>query len=178
LWADDPRPRPPVPLPATREALRAVREGMYRAVNEAGGTGHAHIHLANAGDLVLLGKTGSAEATVGPVVEWIFTCRFPDGSADEIIAANKTDLLLRHPAATIVESRPFRRYPTEDMDPTHAWFVGYLTSRSRYLESSAGGKLNVAVAVLIEYGGRGGGVAAPLGGEIVQLLINMQDTTK
>lgn len=180
LWADDPRPRPASPLPVTRSALRAVREGMYRVVNSPGGTAHSHIHLANEGNHVLLGKTGSAETQQGPVVERIFVCQFPDGSADELVAANRVDLLLKYPKAReakILEVRPYRRFPTEEMDPAHAWFVGYLTTRGRYLESSTGGELNVALVVLIEFGGRGGGVAAPVAGEIVQAMLDMQNGT-
>lgn len=177
LWADDPRPRPAVKFPATPEALRVVREGMYRAVNEPHGTAYEHIHLENTGELVLLGKTGSAETQVGAIVERIFVCRFPDGSEDELVAANEVDLVRRYPqtrGATIVQRRTFRYWPTEEMDPTHAWFAGYLTSRDRYLESSAGGRLNVALIVLIEFGGRGGGVAAPVAGDIVQAMLEMQ----
>ncbi|HQA43339.1 MAG TPA: penicillin-binding transpeptidase domain-containing protein [Phycisphaerae bacterium] len=181
LWADDPRERKPVPLPVVPEALRVVREGMYRVVNEPGGTAYTHIHLENTGDLVLLGKTGSAETQVGAIVERIFVCRFPDGSEDEFVAANEVDLYLKYPqtrAAKILERRAFRYWPTEEMDPTHAWFAGYLTARDRYLESSSGGRLNVALVVLIEFGGRGGGVAAPVAGEIVQEMINMQGGTR
>lgn len=177
LWADDPQPRPAVPLTASRDALRAVRLGMYRAANEEHGTAYNHIHLTNTGDLVLLGKTGSAETGQGRVVEWIFDCRYADGSLDELVAANKTDLFLRYPRtrrAVEIKARSYQEFPTREMDPTHAWFAGYLTPQSRYLESSSGGRLNVAFAVLIEFGGRGGAVAAPVAGEIVQAMIDMQ----
>lgn len=113
LWPDNPNQRQPsTVLPVNPSAWRIIREGLYRAVNREGGTAYRTARLQNAGEYVLLGKTGSAEV--------------------------RKD------------------------HPTYSLFIGYLTRRGRYLENVTDDAGCVAIAVIIEYGGHGGEVAAPI----------------
>lgn len=158
VWANDPAPRPEaVRLNVPDSAWRIVREGLYRTVNEPGGTAYRDGKLAEPGGFVLLGKTGSAE---GYPPEWFYTCRFPDGTVREIRARNQRTLLSDYPP----ERRPTvlsQRKPPE-YEQTHGWFVGYLVPRDRYLQDVTGGDMRIAIAVVVEYAGHGGEVAVPV----------------
>lgn len=170
IWPDDPRPRPTgykLPIPAAH--WRLVREGMYKVVNEQGGTAYGPLRakLSGAEEFVLLGKTGSAEA---PALEWLYRCRFPDGREQTIKAPSFRELLDRYPDGQKPEylgQEPAAEYPT------HGWFVGYLTTRGKYLEPAGDGEVDVAIAVIIEYAGHGGAVAAPVARDIIQAMITL-----
>ncbi|MHC4445387.1 MAG: penicillin-binding transpeptidase domain-containing protein [Planctomycetota bacterium] len=124
IWADDRRPREAVELPISKRNWRIAREGMYRVVNEPGGTayGPEKADFYQDPDFVMLGKTGSAELV--------------------------------------------------NRDETHAWFVGYLASRAGYLEDADDSEMNIALAVILEFGGHGGRVASPVAGDIVRFILN------
>jgi cell division protein FtsI/penicillin-binding protein 2 len=169
LWADDPSPRPSTRLPVPQEAWRLIREGMFQVINAYGGTAYQHARLTGVGDYVLLGKTGSAQAP-RHVLERLYTCHFPD-RVEEIPAPDRQTLARQFPEATIAGGRPYRTWPPADVDATHAWFAGYLTSRSHYLEPSNAGNLNVAIVVLIEYGEHGGAVAGPVALEMIRTVL-------
>ncbi len=174
IWADDPDPRPANKLPIPDSVWRDVREGMFRVVNEPRGTAYEHARLTDAGDYILLGKTGSAEGR-RRVAERRYTLRFPDGSGREETAASRRAMLERFPSAEITDQRPYHYWPPEGVDtPTHAWFTGYITSRSHYLESDNGNDLNVAMAVIVEYGGHGGAGAGPLALSIAKSVLRRQ----
>ncbi|UCD29355.1 MAG: hypothetical protein JSV03_02410 [Planctomycetota bacterium] len=123
IWADDPKPRTANRLSISQQYWRIVREGMYKVVNEPGGTafGRERADFDDHPVYVLLGKTGSAEAP-----------------------------------------------PHEQ---AHAWFVGYLAERSHYLDDANHSDMNVALALIIEYGGHGGEVAAPVAGDMVRTIM-------
>ena len=163
LWADDPSPRPGVRLPIPDGAWRLAREGMYRTVHVAGGTAYKAFHDAELelGDLVVLGKTGSATAN-RKIVERLYTCHFPDGATREVTARNREQVQRQFPEAKIVGGRAATLWPPPEVEPTHAWFAGYVTTRDRYLESGGNGGFCIAFAVIVEYGGHGGTGAAPL----------------
>jgi len=161
IRVDGPEPRPAIRLPVPDEYWRIVRRGMYQVVNEDGGTAFPHACLTDTGDYVLLGKTGSAEP---PPQESLYTCRFPDGRTETLRARNLRELLARYPGhlkPEITSQTPAAEYPT------HAWFVGYLTSRQRCEASVSGSDFSIAIAVVIEYAGHGGQVAGPVAREMV-----------
>lgn len=163
LWADDPSPRPGVRLAIPDGAWRLAREGMYRTVHALGGTAYKAFHDADLelGEYVILGKTGSATAN-RKIVERLYTCHFPDGATREVTARSREQVERQFPEATIVGGRAATLWPPPDVEPTHAWFAGYVTSRDRYLDSGDNGDCRIAFAVIIEYGGHGGTGAAPL----------------
>lgn len=176
LRLDDPEPRPPTDLPISPAHWRIVREGMYKAVNEYGGTayGPEKATLEDA-EYVLLGKTGTAEER-GRTVEWQFTCRFPDGQVNTIVAANRDELLADYEPGLrpeIIGRQSFIRVPADEEDPTHAWFAGYLVLRRSALQpATAPGSL--AIAVVIEYGGHGGAVASPVARDVLRDALRLR----
>ena len=173
--AEDRWPRPSHQLNIPESVWRTVREGMYQVVNTKGGTafGPKKGELEDAGHYVLLGKTGSAEAPRRPLKRR-YTCHFPDGDIKHVIAASEADVLKQYPDVRITGFRTVHFWPEQDPPPTHAWFVGYLTSKSRYLEPANSADLNVAIAVVIEYSGHGGDVAAPVAKRMIQSVIHRQ----
>ncbi len=176
LWVDDPRPRPaqaprsPAGRPITDQAWRMAREGMFRAVNVKGGTGFENARLTDAGDYILLGKTGTAEGSRR--IQRYYTIHLPDGSTKEDVGYSRSEVQRRYRGANVVaQERIANSYPPPEFNPTHAWFAGYLTTRQRYLEPTSGGRMNVAIAVLIEYAGHGGEAAAPVALEMIRAVL-------
>ena len=167
LWANDPTSPPePAELPISREAWRIVREGMFRAVNAEGGTAYGTDKLRDLGPYVLLGKTGSAE--VSPP-EWIYTCRFPNGAVESYRSRTAKSLVQQWAP----DERPeiIGRTAPAEYDQTHGWFIGYLAPRGRYLEPVTSADLSIAVAVVVEYAGHGGEVAAPIAADLVDAAL-------
>lgn len=167
LWANDPRPAAePTQLPIDREAWRTVRDGMYQAVNAQGGTAFGTEQLRGLGPYVVLGKTGSAE--VSPP-EWIYTCRFPNGAVESYRSRTAKSLVEQWAP----EQRPeiVNRTCPPEYDRTHGWFIGYLAPRGRYLEPVTSADLSIAVAVVVEYAGHGGEVAAPIAADLIDAAL-------
>jgi penicillin-binding protein 2 len=169
IWLDDPSPRPAESLPVAENHWRIVRRGMHDAVNEPGGTAYEGGRLEGVGDLVLLGKTGSAEPAPQ---ESLYTCRFPDGRVEVVRARNIHDLY----AQFATDRRPEVLDQQEAAEyPTHGWFVGYLAPRSSYEQPVTSRRLSVAIAVVIEYAGHGGDVAAPVARDMMRFVIERQE---
>lgn len=173
LWLDDPAPKSATPLPIPSAHWRLVREGMYKAVNEHGGTAYGPDRATiDDPEYTFLGKTGSAEAR-GQTVEWTYVCHFPDGRVEEIIAGSRESLLARYPDGQqpkITGWRWHKRYPPGD-PPTHSWFVGYLAPKGRYQQAITDESGAFAIAVVVEYCGHGGEVAAPLAREMINSVL-------
>jgi penicillin-binding protein 2 len=170
IWPDNPGPlSESYELPIAAAHWRLVREGMYKVVNEQGGTAYGPLRakLTGADEFVLLGKTGSAEA---PPLESLYRCRFPDGSEKTIRGRTFREVRSRYP-----EGQKPEYISQEDAQayPTHGWFIGYLTSKGQYLEPAVNGELDVAIAVMIEYAGHGGAVAAPVARDMLQAMITL-----
>lgn len=152
-------------------ALRALRAGMWRVVNETGGTG-ARARLSSR-DLELCGKTGSAQA-VARVITQRFFLEFPDGRREERVAATVQDALAEfgdHPPR-VVGWRAAERFPPwepgEPM-PSHAWFIGYTQPKGTPRGAAPRGRC-YAISVLVEFGGSGGRVAGPIARQIAEVL--------
>ena len=169
IWADDPDPRPAKRIDIPEQYWGIVREGMYEVVNKPGGTAYETGRLTDAGDYVLLGKTGSAEP---PPQVSLYTCRFPDGREEVIEARNQRELFARYQAndrPVVLAQEPAAKYPT------HGWFVGYLAPKDRYLQPANHDHLSIAIAVLIEYAGHGGEVAAPVARDMLGELLDRHE---
>ncbi|MEK6645019.1 MAG: penicillin-binding transpeptidase domain-containing protein [Planctomycetota bacterium] len=179
LVANDGRPRPPVAFPkVSPQAWQIMRKGLYRCVNEEGGTAFKYAHM---NELQICGKTGSAEC-VPRIIERRYTFNVPIGEgttetrsieAPTIEAAREW---LGIPTSVACISREItRRWPEAETAkvesvgpdgagakiPTHAWFAGFAPYHQP----------RVAVAVIIEFGGGGGSTAGPAAKAIFEALL-------
>lgn len=164
-------------LPARGEPFNAgfmkiLRKGMYRVVNEQGGTApRARIDHP---DYVLCGKTGSAQS-VQRVVRKRYTCEWPDGRREDIVAISKWDALARFGdnPPRVVDDRIVELFPRLGEDeavPSHAWFMGYTQPKSTSDGATPHGKV-YAIAVVVEYGDSGGRVAGPVAKRIAERVL-------
>jgi len=184
LWLDDPEPKDAVDLHIQDRHWRVVREGMYKVVNESGGTAYgSHRGMIDDDRYVVLGKTGSAEVVRGRTVETKFFCHLPDGRVQEIVAPDKQTALAKVDCSDedrdkikITGWRSYRRYPPDPAEPyTHAWFIGYLAPKGNYLSAIHDGEAAVAIAVVVEYTGHGGEIASPIARDMLQsVLLNIR----
>jgi len=166
LIRDDGLSRPESALPGVRASdFAVVREGLYRCVNQPGGTAYEGARME---DMVVCGKTGSAQA-VPRVSEWKFTFASRDGRIEELVAPTREAAEARLDSAQTWELQSRRvanRWPPAESgrgkDRTHAWFAGFAPREDPRL----------ALALVIEYGGSGGKVAAPVGRRIFELLMD------
>lgn len=166
LIANDHRDRPELPIPRVEPGdWLLVRRGLYRCVNQEGGTAYKYVHMP---ELTICGKTGSAQC-VSRVVKRRYTFQTPDGQTVGMIAPTiesaREALELPH------YLKPMRRdiieiWPPKDPErgepPTHAWFAGYAPFDNP----------KIAMAVIIEYGGGGGSTAGPAARAIFEALMH------
>ncbi|HMQ16056.1 MAG TPA: penicillin-binding transpeptidase domain-containing protein, partial [Phycisphaerae bacterium] len=159
--------------PFDETALRALRSGMWRVVNERGGTANKHAPLSSP-DYELCGKTGSAQV-VPRVITTRYVFEWPDGLRETVEARTEAEARARFGPAHIrlVGTRAAQRFPAlgeEGRLPAHAWFIGYAQLKATPRGASPPGKA-YAIAVLIEFGGSGGSVASPVARQIAELLV-------
>lgn len=163
------------PRALDENALRVVRTGMWRVVNENGGTAY-HARLERS-DYQLCGKTGSAQ-TVPRVIDSDFTFEWPDGRR-EVVTARTAEEAATHfsdPRPALVGRKARERFPVwhvGDKMPSHAWFIGYVQPSSTARGNAPRGK-SYAISVLIEFGGGGGKVAGPVARDIAAALLARQ----
>lgn len=139
-----------VKLPVSDAAVREAQEGMTEAVNVPGGTGT----ILRRQDVVVAGKTGTAQAAAFKVVERDENggvVRGPDGRAISRVLTPST------PGARNPEAPWYRASAKGDLE--HAWFIGFAPAEHP----------QVAFAVMVEYGGGGGGAVA---GPIARALLD------
>jgi penicillin-binding protein 2 len=168
--------------PFDERALNVLRRGMWRVVNEDGGTARtARLDLS---EYELCGKTGSAQA-VPRVITRLFTLEWPDGRRETVVAGTEAAALERAARgsragaedasgrARIVGSVAHERFPAwqpGEKLPSHAWFIGFTQPRGTRRGAAPQGRC-YAVSVLIEYGGSGGRVAGPVAKRIVEAIL-------
>ena len=136
-------------LKLSPEAVQAAREGMTRVVNSPAGTGKP----ARMDVVVLAGKTGTAQAH--PRFEL-------DSKGDPVkkpgkdgILGTDDDEMVQLPRATIdtkTKTPWYRGWGEDGSKLNHAWFVGFAPADDP----------QVAIAVLVEYGGSGGTCAGAI----------------
>lgn len=166
LIANDGRERATREFPDIRpEAWSVVRRGLYRCVNEEGGTAFKYAHMD---EIRICGKTGSAQC-VPRVTERRFSFESPRGGVVSIVAATQEQALEElglPPGTKCIGRRITRTWPPVDPlsgeVPTHAWFAGFAPYESP----------KIALAVLIEYGGGGGSAAGPPAKAIFHALLD------
>jgi len=153
-------------------ALRVLRTGMWRVVNEPGGTAYKYARLEHP-NYVFCGKTGSAQAPPQPV-KFRYTFEWPDGRRAEAVAYEEDDARRQADAADAecVGKHTVERYP--DLLPgelsAHAWFMGYTQPASTPRGHVPAGGV-YAIAVVIEHGQSGGSVAGPIAKQIADWLL-------
>jgi penicillin-binding protein 2 len=165
LIANDARPRPVMQIAGVSpQNWETARRGVYRCVNEEGGTAN---RFAKLDTIELCGKTGSAEC-VSRVTQWHYTFDGDGGRQTSIVAPTieAAREYLNLPETARYASRQIaERYPPPDpikgKVPTHAWFAGFAPYRSP----------KIAFAIVIEYGGGGGNTAGPTAKSIVEALM-------
>ncbi len=167
-------PAPPVTF--DERALSVLRRGMWRVVNEHGGTANKYAPLGRS-DYELCGKTGSAQTPSRPVA-YRYTFEWPDGRRESAIAYLEEDALAQiapagAEAPRCVGRHAVERYPRLDEGerlPAHAWFIGYTQPATTPRGQHPTGKV-YAIAVVIEFGESGGSVAGPVAKKIAEYLV-------
>lgn len=172
---------PTAVTPLDNQVLGVVRRGMWRVVNERGGTA-PRARLDGEG-YQMCGKTGSAQ-TPPRVLNSRYTCEWPDGRRQEVVATSEEEALeqLGDPPPKIVGRRANQLFPALEEGeglPSHAWFIGYTQRATTGPSGQAvtGGK-SYAVSVVIEFGGSGGRVAAPVAKEIAEHVLRATEDRK
>ncbi|MGE3182367.1 MAG: penicillin-binding transpeptidase domain-containing protein, partial [Phycisphaerae bacterium] len=156
-------------------ALTPVREGMWRVVNERGGTAYESARLGpEFARFKFCGKTGSAQ-TQPLILNRRYIFERPDGSREEVVASTEeeaTETFGENPPKC-VGFRAHERFPEIPEDgslPAHAWFMGF-TQSAETLPGAAPRGASYAISVLIEFGGSGGREAGPVAKEIAELVL-------
>lgn len=152
-----PAPHAPdrVDLGLPPEAIRAVREGMFRVVHGRPGSGDA----ARRSDVAVAGKTGTAEAA------WL-KVEVRDPVTGKVLTDEKGKPVMEQVALSTHDApNPkapwYRGTGREGGRPHHSWFIGYAPAQNP----------QIAFAVMVEYGGSGGGAAGAVASKVVELCI-------
>jgi penicillin-binding protein 2 len=142
-------------------ALAAAREGMQRVVYGSAGTGDAVVRHAPAlQGLRICGKTGTAQAPKFGVVE-----RDPKTGKPILDDKGKPKFRLLEPSlpGKINPEAPwYRGGGLEGRELNHAWYIAFAPADHP----------KVALAVMVEYGGSGGGAAAAVAREILTACVD------
>jgi penicillin-binding protein 2 len=165
ILLDDPNSRPRMTIPfVTPHHWTIIRDGLYRCVNEYGGTAY---HGARMDDLAVCGKTGSAQC-VPRVIRRRYV--FQTADAQTVSVAAPTLEAAREALGLPASAKPIsntivERWPnlpeSELRRLSHAWFAGYAPRHQP----------RVALSLIIEFGGSGGQEAAPVAREVFRALM-------
>jgi cell division protein FtsI/penicillin-binding protein 2 len=155
-------------------ALRELRKGMWRVVNERLGT--AYSRRLKRDDYVLCGKTGTAQAVPQPT-EYRYTFEWPDGRREVVHAylesdARRTAIAKWGGDPERVGKHTSRRYPDllRGELSSHGWFMGY-TQRADVPPGAAPRGRVYAIAVVIEYGLSGSRAAGPVATTLAEYVL-------
>jgi penicillin-binding protein 2 len=180
LLANDPRDRPPAPLGVSPSHWRVVREGMYRVVNERGGTAYGRV-APPSGPWIVFGKTGSAQGWQR-TLDRVYFVDWPDGRREEFIATDDAELerrLADRGPYEVAGWRSNRKWPEHNsMDTTHAWFIGYVADKEARRRLARTPDHALAIAVVLEYAGAGGRVAGPLASDVIEMALEVWPTPR
>lgn len=181
------QPTPEWILPATKDEWRAIREGIYKAVNDPAGTAYEHARLdvdPHRGLYVLCAKTGSATAHPWPTAYRIPYIDADGAERTTVVRAGSKHTAMRrfareYPDATAradaveVAGRWPRQRPTPGEGFSHAWVGGFLQPCESNGQPDWSAEPPVAFAVLVEFGGSGGRIAGPLARRVAEDLLAM-----
>lgn len=153
-------------LPGNAEVWRIIRRGMFGVVNDEAGTAHKYAYSQG---VQIAGKTGTAE-TEPRKVSYTYELKMYDGTTQMLEVADPTeasDKIAQMGESVVKSGRKSTKYwpgpPDPEHKPTHAWFMGYAPAHNP----------QYALAVLIEYGGGGSAVAAPVSRDIFEYLFGV-----
>jgi cell division protein FtsI/penicillin-binding protein 2 len=171
-----PTPRPAAPPAAGPDrvyhktppaALAAPRQGMFDVVNTLGGT-LGYEPLAERKDVVLAGKTGSAQAPKFRTPERDSRGDVTYEIVDEPTAKDgKRKRVKRTSYIPVSEQNPdgvlqwYRGFGAEGKTLSHAWFIAFAPYDNP----------KVAFAVMVEYGGSGGFAAGSVGNGVIDACL-------
>lgn len=136
------------------KALSEAQAGMVRVVNSRSGTG-TFLHR---GDLVIAGKTGTAQAAPFSVI-----LRDKDGKPlrDADGKVERRHFEPNTPSNPNTEVPWYLGTGSSGHDLAHAWYIGFAPADHP----------QIAFAVLVEYGGSGGRAAASIAKEIIEACV-------
>jgi penicillin-binding protein 2 len=166
-------PPPPPSVQFDERVLSPLRVGMWRVVNERGGT--AWRTKLRRSDYEMCGKTGSAQAS-RRVIRKKYILRWPDGRTEEVTAVSRRDALsgFGEPKPEVIADSIHELFPPTDVeDPSHAWFIGYTQSAETGRGDAPRGRV-YAFSVIVEFGGSGGRVAGPVAQRIAESLLERE----
>jgi penicillin-binding protein 2 len=180
LVRDDGRARPVSRLKGvTAGHLAAVRRGMFRVVNEQGGTAYKTARLDRS-DYVLSGKTGSAQCPRRPLAYSVKYRLDDEAAVVEMVRAEyaqganeKIRLTHRDRKVQILKTVRAEVWPPPEMEeigarPSHAWFAGILQPAG----AAVGVEPEYAFVLMLEFGGSGGRMAGPVAKEIAEAILD------
>jgi cell division protein FtsI/penicillin-binding protein 2 len=171
------RDAPPAPadqiVKLPPDALRVLRTGMWRVVNE-NGTGKAA--KLKSDRYVLCGKTGSAQAVPTPV-RYRYIFEWPDRQRETREAYLEEDAAASFGAERprCIGRRTSARFPEleEGESIAHAWYMAYTQPASTPRGAAPQGPV-YAISTVIEFGGSGGRVAGPVVKKIAEYLLERE----
>lgn len=166
------------PVPFDEKYLQVLRKGMWRVVNERGGTAYDARLKSDAFEMC--GKTGSAQ-TVPRTIRKKYVLRRSDGRREEVIATSLRSALGRYgdEKVEVVGESVYEYFPPPEAGgggPAHAWFLAYTQPCGTPRGASPRGA-SYAISVIIEYGGSGGRVAGPVAREIARVVNGLESET-
>ena len=144
-----------IDLQLSREGLAAAKLGMINVVNSEAGTGQS----ARRSYMIVAGKTGTAEASP-------FRKKKRDPATGEPLRDDAGKIVYESLTTSIhgrenPEARWYRGFDDDGKNIKHSWFIGFAPADHP----------QVAVAVMVEYGGSGGTVAGVLAGKVLDSLV-------
>jgi penicillin-binding protein 2 len=144
-----------VDLMLNPDAVEAARQGMIRVVNDDGGTGKE----ARRSDMIVAGKTGTAQAA--PFLKRVID---PDTGKQLRDDGGK---LMWEPVQSSMHGREntsapwYRGFDADGTNLKHSWFIGFAPADNP----------QVALAVMVEYGGGGSSAAGSIANKILDSLL-------
>jgi penicillin-binding protein 2 len=147
------------------EAIEAAQEGMFRVVNSKAGTGTALVLLDDMlKDGTICGKTGTAQTSP-------LTVPMLDSTGKPLLDENKKPRMQLLTPSTVQNPNPltpwYRGSGASGTDITHAWYIGFAPREHP----------QIAFAVLVEYGGSGGGAGASVARPLLHACIDLHYLT-
>ena len=163
------------PVQFRDEYLQILRRGMWRVINERGGT--AYDARLKSDKFEMCGKTGSAQA-VPRTIRKKYTLRWPDGRRETVIAPSMREALAPYgeDKPEVVSDSVYEYFPPPDAGngrPSHAWFMSYTQPVGTPRGTAPSGR-SYAIGVIMEYGGSGGRVAGPVAREIARMVNGLE----
>jgi len=174
------------PMPGAPAHWRAIRDGLFGVVNDTDGTAYGSAYWDNP-RYALCGKTGSAQ-TGRKAIEYEALCVDGHGRERTIVLAADSRRFAEDRLQQMFRDDAYAGYAFDRNDiNVHAWWPrsepaeGHLYSNAwfaAYLQEigadgrPTGRTPRIALAVMVEFGGSGGRVAAPIARKVAQIVVD------